>query len=380
MSLTIQIIGVILCFIGSFVTVGILKSIPGFLPDIPNPRSSHTRTMPRSGGIGFILPVFISMFWIAFNQQPATGAALVTLALGSLTFALIGLMDDAFALSAQLRLFLQLVAGIAVCSFGGPDRFNLFGLIEITGKPVLFIQILWLVGCVNFFNFMDGIDGLAGFQAIFVSLLLGFTLSIDSGNLPPQGLLYNPPEMLKGLSLIFFSLSAAMAGFLIWNLPPARIFMGDNGSYFLGFLFGYCGIILPFNQAIRYPTALIINHEYSPVLLTDFSLIFLLLSPFIFDAAITLWLRFREKRNVFQAHRDHLYQLLFRRGWGRGKILLFFQVLNGIVLLYALLRFLSWSEFSTSVLTIVTMLIIVTIFGFYRHRLGDPPELSSGGG
>lgn len=257
------------------------------LLDTPGARSSHHVPTPTSGGIGIVLAVVGALAVIAAGDlTPVRPAAIIACA--GLVMALIGLIDDARGLGAGLRLILQAAAASFVLLLIGHVPAIAFpgaGAIELgwLGAP---LTLIWIVGMTNVFNFMDGIDGLAGSQAVIAGIVLAVA-GASTGD-----------ALLCGAGT---AIAAASAGFLLHNWPPARIFMGDAGSAFLGFLLG----VLPAYASAdpRVPAAAV-----------------LALWPFIFDAAFTLGRRLLRGENVFEAHRSHLYQRLTIAGYTHRQV------------------------------------------------------------
>jgi Fuc2NAc and GlcNAc transferase len=251
--------------------------------DVPNGRSSHSLPTPRGGGVAIVTAFFIAMLGVAFVTRPGT-AVMVALFAGGGAIAGIGFLDDRRTLSASLRLSVHLaVAIVVVVLIGGiPDRSMVHW--GVHGAWIGFpLAVLGLVCATNVFNFMDGIDGLAAGEAVFMSLAgagLTWYASADSA--------------VAGALLC---LAAASFGFLLWNVSPARIFMGDAGSGFLGFIIAVLSLI-----AIR--------RDEMPI-----EVFAILGGIFIADASVTLVRRMLRGDRWLDAHRMHAYQRLARR-WG----------------------------------------------------------------
>ncbi len=261
------------------------------LIDLPNGRSSHTAPTPRGGGLGILIASAIGLLGLAFNGHPGLigDPVFIGVLAGTVIAALAGLADDIRALSYTLKMGAQIVAaGIAVaCGLTfenlyipgiGPVALGWFG-------PVL--TLVWLIGLTNAYNFMDGIDGLAAGTAVIAGVFLTIAAialrAIDE-------------------SVIATTIAAASFGFLLLNLPPARIFMGDVGSQLLGFAFAGLGVLV----ARRDPSGTLIY------------IVPLLLFHFLFDTIFTAIRRWRRGEPVTQAHRTHLYQRLTHSGVGHG--------------------------------------------------------------
>jgi Fuc2NAc and GlcNAc transferase len=213
----------------------------------------------------------------------------------------VGFWDDNAPLKARWRLLAHfLAASIALAALGGMDAISVAGLFTLAGWPVQAFGVLMIVWLLNLYNFMDGIDGIAGIEAVTVSLS-GAVLALVVGY--PEG------------SFICLLLAAANAGFLVWNLPPAKIFMGDAGSGFLGLVFG----VLIVDAA-----------HHSPELLWSW---LILLGAFIVDATVTLLRRLLRGEPVYQAHRTHAYQHAARALGAHGYVTLAFGTINLLWLL-----------------------------------------------
>lgn len=253
------------------------------LLDIPGTRSSHQQPTPRGGGLAIVLALVAGAILLV-GQGRLEPDFLALLGPG-LLLALIGLADDRFHLAFAWRLLGQ-AAVAAACLW------LLEGVPWLT-LPLVDIQVYYLadilmliffVWYLNLYNFMDGINGIASLQAITVCL--GGLLVLLSG-----GMAGEPVTLLVGLML------AACIGFLPWNFPRARIFMGDVGSLFCGY-----ALMLAMLLAGR------LNPELFWALLT-------LTGVFVVDATFTLLRRLCRGEKVWQAHRSHAYQRIARR-WG----------------------------------------------------------------
>jgi glycosyltransferase WbpL len=250
--------------------------------DIPNQRSSHTRPTPRGGGLVIVVGFLVGLIvWVT------SGASLSPRALGWLAGALlvasVSFVDDLRSLPAIPRLLSHLL-GAAVLTVAGVQERELPLLLAL---PLAFVYITALT---NVYNFMDGIDGLASSQAI----VAGIALAIGGAQIK------NPLVEMGGAVL-----AAASAGFLVFNLPPARLFMGDVGSTFLGFSFA--GLSLLGNIGVgggRLPP------EFGVVIL----------APFLFDSLVTLARRIRRGERWYAAHRSHYYQRLVKRGLSHAQV------------------------------------------------------------
>ena len=264
--------------------------------DIPNRRSSHTVAIPRGGGLAIVVAFFIPVIGLtAHGFLPGDlSAALLG---GGLLVAGVGWLDDRRGLPAALRAGAHAIAALwALYWLGGLPSLNL-GITRLSLGSVGFVLgVVGIVWFVNLYNFMDGIDGLAGTEAITVAgtaaLLIG---GIRVGLLPNPGMTGTAPGAAS-IALVSTLLVPASAGFLVWNWPPARIFMGDVGSGFLGFTFGVLAVASE-------------NSGTLPLLVWV-----LLLGVFVVDATATLLRRIWRRERWTEAHRTHAYQLAVQAG------------------------------------------------------------------
>ena len=245
------------------------------LMDIPNERSSHSIPTPRGGGVAIVASFALGVPILARLDLIAAQAWYGLLGAGLLV-AIIGFADDHGHIAAKWRLLGHFIAATwAMFWLNGLGPIQFFGVIFDLGWLGNILAAFYLVWMLNLYNFMDGIDGLASVQAIFVCVAAGL-ISWVTGH-----------ASLIGVPLL---LSAAVAGFLVWNFPPARIFMGDAGSGFLGLVLG----ILTLDA----------GKEASELMWSWL----ILLGVFIVDATITLFRRLTRREKIYQAHRSHAYQ------------------------------------------------------------------------
>ena len=233
--------------------------------DFPNPRSLHDLPTPRVGGLALI-PVALG--WMAARQSLPTLVLVAAASLSAISFA-----DDRRGLSMLLRLGAQIACAAVV-------------LAATPGVPhgwivVLLIATVWMT---NAYNFMDGSDGLAGGMALIGFCSLGLA-ALQAGN--------------DALAAASAALAGAAAGFLLFNFPPARVFLGDAGSIPLGFLSAVIGLRGVVNGS--WPV-------WFPILV---------FSPFLADASLTLMVRISGGEPIWRAHREHVYQRMVAAGLGR---------------------------------------------------------------
>lgn len=284
--ITHLIFALLLAVISGFITWWMLNRVK--IMDVPNERSSHEVPVPRGGGLAIVGTFFLGILAIYFlgDKAPLTDQHYYWGFLGSsILVAGISFYDDISGKSFQVKLATQLIAVFCVMGFGiFIDQLSIppFGWVNL-GWVGLLITIIWIVGLTNAYNFMDGIDGLAAGTAVVASAFFAY-ITFNEGSL--------------FIYIASYTVLAGSLGFLVFNRPPARIFMGDVGSAFLGFVFAVMAII-----AARY------DHSH-----TSFLVMPLLLFHFIYDTAFTFSRRALAGERVTEAHRTHLYQLLVQMG------------------------------------------------------------------
>jgi UDP-N-acetylmuramyl pentapeptide phosphotransferase/UDP-N-acetylglucosamine-1-phosphate transferase len=244
--------------------------------DIPNERSSHSRPVPRGGGVAIVLGFgFGLLAWLA-QGNTLSPRALGWLS-GALLVAIVSFVDDLRSLPAAPRLAVHALGALLLTLVGVQQR-------ELPVLLALPLAFVWIALVTNIYNFMDGIDGLAASQAV----IAGAALAI-------AGTVVGNPLVSIGGGLI----AAASAGFLTQNLPPARLFMGDVGSTFLGF--NFAGLSLLANLGV--------GGGRLPI---EFGIV--VLAPFLFDSVVTLARRIARGERWYAAHRSHFYQRLVSHG------------------------------------------------------------------
>ena len=265
------------------------------LIDVPNQRSSHLVPKARGGGVAIALTFLVALLFLVNNT--AVDNYLIFAAVGAGTVvAALGLIDDFTDLSIRWRLLGHFASAIwALYWLGGLPPLSVFGYafdLGLIGNVLAAVYIVWLL---NLYNFMDGIDGIASVEAVCVCLG-GALLYVLLG--------------ATNLALVPVLLAASVAGFLCWNFPPARIFMGDAGSGFLGLILAVLSL-----QAAWFTAELL----WSWVIL---------LGVFVVDATFTLLRRLLRGDKVYEAHRSHAYQYASRQFAGHRPVTLSVLLIN----------------------------------------------------
>lgn len=307
----------ILLFLLSFCLTYFIKNyaIKKSLVATVNERSSHTVPTPHGGGIAIALTWFIGLTYLFLIQS--LDIHLYYALMVGIIIAVVSYFDDLFELSPKLRLLTHgLVALLALYFLGGFEQLNLFFFTiknQLFTNVFAFFMIIWFI---NLYNFLDGIDGYAGSESLFLAVA-GYLFFCDAH---------------------FLVLFVAVAGFLVWNWHKAKIFMGDAGSTLLGF-----------NVAVF--TIYYTNEEasYFWIWITLFGL-------FLFDATLTLFRRYRNKERLSQAHKKHVYQRLHQSGISHDRVVIAGMIVNFI--LFVILYFLGASAISFGISVIILYLSV----------------------
>jgi Fuc2NAc and GlcNAc transferase len=257
----------------------LIAGIPfrGHLLDHPGDRSSHGTPTPRGGGVGIL---------IAFTVAAMTLRVPTTLLFAAVLVSVVSFYGDFIRISVRFRLVVQFFAA-AMCLMPLLPRLSdyynvsVFAPVPILFPVILLLVLLFVIGTANFYNFMDGINGMAGLGGFIGFGLLGlYTMNRPSGS-----------ELELSLSLLSLCVALACLGYLPYNIPRARVFMGDVGSVLLGFVFAALAIMLARN-------------------FLDMLCFLALLFPFYADELTTMYVRLRARESLLHPHRRHLYQLL----------------------------------------------------------------------
>lgn len=296
--LTLGVAGLVTCL--TTLAASRLAMYAKFLPDRPNHRSSHDRVISRGGGIAIFAGWFAGVFIVAVfaDIMPSPFVSVFFAGLAALVFC-VGLADDRWSMTPLFKFSGQLAAAGLFCWLLGP---LLFAPIPFLGEVSLgawgvILTLLWIVGFMNAFNFMDGVNGIAGGSAL-AGLIAFSVIAIFAG--------------APGAAILSILLALACFGFLPSNLGKGRLFMGDSGSLMIAFLIAGLGIY----------AANVTNGRASVMIMP---VIFL---PFLFDVAWTLTHRIIRKQNILAGHREHLYQLLLRQGLSHAKVASLYMALT----------------------------------------------------
>jgi len=312
----------LLLLILSFTLTYFIKNyaIKKSLVDIPNDRSSHSVPIPHGGGVAISISWFIGLNYLYFMGD--IPSALYMALMVGIVIAIVSYIDDLVELSPKLRLLTQsFVAFMGLYFLDGFNELDIFFFTvhnQVFTNIFAFFMIIWFI---NLYNFLDGIDGYAGSEALFLALA-AFLLFGDN---------------------IFLVLGVSVLGFLLWNWHKAKIFMGDVGSTLLGY-----------NIAIF--TIYYSNQESS-----NFWIWIILFGIFWFDATLTLFRRYKNAEKLSQAHKKHAYQRLHQSGWSHSDVVIASIKLN--ILLFLIVYF-----FSSILIAFLTSLIVLYVSIIYIDK------------
>ena len=337
LTLTVWLLSAAAALISALLIAGLTRryALAHALIDSPNERSSHTTDTPRGGGVGIVVSILLATAALGIAGI-IDGRLALALGVGGGAVAAIGWLDDHRHVGAGWRAMVHfLAAGWALFQLGGIPSLSIGPWtldVGLFGVPLALLTIVWLT---NLYNFMDGIDGIATTQAIFVGSAAALLLALHGA---------------PGNALLCLLMAMACGGFLYWNWPPARLFMGDVGSGFLG----YCFAVLA------------IAGENSGQL--PLSIWLILLALFITDASYTLLARLLRGERVYEAHREHAYQHLVRRDHSHRQVTTGWSLINLLIILPLALL----ASCLPNVAPLLLMLLYVALWAAWRWARKTP--------
>jgi len=280
------------------VDVMIILSTRFRLVDLPNKRSSHALPTARGAGVAFVFTTFLASCGAAYRWPDLAFRIIVGVMAPSLVIAVVGFIDDLRPLRAVLRLLIQIGVAVFMTAVLGPlPGVALPGLPAIElGTLAWPLTVVWIVGLINALNFMDGADGMAGLGAVIVGLSMA-AIACRIGSLGPM--------LLAGFT------AAAAGGFLVFNWQPARVFMGDVGSGFLGAVFAAIPILVRDE---------LIMQAFVPMSMA--------LWPYVYDPFVGVLRRLWNGKNPLVAHREFFFHRLVRSGVSHGWVALLYGALS----------------------------------------------------
>lgn len=339
-----NIIGTIIAFISGLFLVPLIISFSekqGLL-DKPNERKIHSHPVPRLGGVSIWFCTVVSFLVLILLSYYPHRSLVSGLLLGSSLMFLLGLIDDIYNLSAKFKFVIQIsiativfLLGVKITSLFIP----IIGLITIPKFLSYFITIGWIVGISNAVNFIDGVDGLAGSVITISSVTLGL-ISIAASDVVT--------------ALVAFILAGSMLGFLTYNFHPAKIFMGDSGALFAGFLLATLSVMFSMKN--------VDCKMYVPLLI---------LAVPILDITFSSLRRILKGKSPFVADAEHIHHKLLNLGLSQNKAVLLLVVFS--ILMGALATYIAASDTTKYFLYAVIMSIVMIILN--RHaKSGEGKE------
>lgn len=329
------IIGSALVFVSWLLTGQIRKyAIREQILDIPNARSSHVNVTPRGGGLGFVMVFLLGLVGLLCSGL-IEFKLFVMLMGGGVLIAAVGWQDDKHELGYGVKMVFHFLAAVWAVGWAGGYSIMNIGFMQLDlsliGSIVAIFGTVWMI---NLYNFMDGVDGIAATEAVSVALIIGCLLFLQGD---------------FSIAAVCFLLAAAVAGFLFWNWPPARIFMGDTGSGFLGFIFVALAMYAEMSRSV-------------PLIIW-----IMLLGVFVVDATVTLQIRRSRGKKIYEPHRTHVYQLAVQAGYSHKQVtlsVLFINILLGVLAAVALLypKYLLLIGIGAAVLLIVLYICLARRF------------------
>lgn len=326
-----HIIGTIIAYIFGVFLVPLVISFSKKegLVDVPNERKIHTTPISRIGGVAIWTSTMLTFLCLVFLSYYPYGSLLSGILLGSSLMFMLGLIDDVYNLDAKFKLFIQISIATLVFLLGVRiDSIPFIGDLGVFSYP---ITILWIVGISNALNFIDGVDGLAG----SVTTVNAITLAIIA-------VAMTPPNPI--IALVGFILAGSMLAFLTYNFNPAKIFMGDSGALFSGFLLAtisITGIMKAATFAILLP--------------------FVVLAVPIMDITYSSLRRISKGKSPFVADAEHIHHKLLHAGFSQKKTVV---ILTSVAIIAGALAALLMGEntikhyFSFILVTVVVMLLL----------------------
>lgn len=339
--ITISVVSV-LALIGSYLLTGLLRkyAVKNNLLDIPNKRSSHIMATPRGGGAAIVISFMVGLV-VLFGVGQLSLQVFAALLGAGVFVALVGFIDDHRHIPPQWRILVHSGAAVWVLLWlDSLPQITVFDNIIVPVFLIYLVAALVLVWLLNLYNFMDGIDGIAASEAIFVAFS-GFIFAFISEH--------------TGMKLVSLLLIGSTLGFLIWNWPPAKIFMGDVGSGFLGITLGIYAYWAVSEDVVSIWTWLIV------------------FGVFLVDATFTLLRRFLQGLPWYKAHRSHAYQHAARR-WGHLRVTVSVNLINILWLLpiaYFSNTYPQWGPYLV-LLALSPPLVLVFLLGAGREEKESP--------
>jgi len=304
------------------------------LIDVPNERKIHHGQISRLGGVAVWVSVMLTFLFLVLLSYYPKGQGLSAIIVGGSLMFLMGLIDDVFTLNAKFKLFIQIAIATIVMLLGVriETLFNPFGANIELGFFSYPLTLLWIVGITNAINFIDGIDGLAGSVVSISSLAIGIISLVLAPACPIN-------------ALIAFILMGAMCSFLTFNYNPAKIFMGDSGALYAGFMLATLSItgIVKASSGIS---------MYLPILI---------LAVPVMDVAYSSIRRIMKGSSPFVADSEHIHHKLLHAGYSQDKLVLILAGFSMVCALLSIIVVSLKSKFIIIALSLIGVLLFLNV-------------------
>ena len=331
-----HILGIIIAYLlGIFIVPAVIYiSKKKHLIDVPNERKIHHGAISRLGGTAIWLSVMLTFLFLVLLSYYPKGQGLSAIIVGGSLMFLMGLIDDIYGLSAKFKLFIQIAIATIVMLLGVRIEvlYNPFGTSFDLGIFSYIVTMLWIVGITNAINFIDGVDGLAGSIVSISAMTVGIISLVLAPSVPIT-------------PLIAFILTGAMCAFLTFNYNPAKIFMGDSGALFAGFMLAtlsITGIVKPSTD----------GSEYLPILIFIVPLM---------DIAYSSLRRIIKGSSPLVADSEHIHHKLLHAGYSQDKLVLLLAGFSMVCALLSICAVTSKSKFIITALSLIGVLLVLNI-------------------
>ncbi len=321
-SATAFIISSILCF-------SIIKYNKNFITKSNNQKRLNTLNIVPLGGVAMAISFFISVRLLG-----EADSNIVSISVFALAISILGVVDDFLNLNWKLKIIFQfLFVGLPIYLLNQTINFEIFLGVDFSGRLNLIFTILWIIILMNSLNFIDNMDGFAALNSSFICLALTVLSFVYNQNY---------------LADISFILLFTILAFTIFNFPPAKIYMGDSGSLFIGFIFGFISILFDWN-----PTGE--SYLYSSI-----APVFLFFTIPLLDFSTVFVYRIKNKISPATGGTDHISHRLLNQGYSVKSILLMFSVLN--IFIFVLIALTILFEFLSVIIFVIYLVLIVILF------------------
>lgn len=314
------------------------------LYDEVDPRKIHTGNIPRLGGIAVFASLLIVWFFVRFVFKIVVLSSYWSLFIGFAIILIFGILDDIFNMRAKLKFLMQILAALIVSV--SPYHFTTFLYWKFPPFVGEILTFFWIISIVNAYNLIDGMDCVCSGISFFACFSIGFMLF----------------KAHNGMSLIYFMLCASLLGFMYWNKPNAKIFLGDGGSQTLGYLIAVSPFFFFDNPRFNF---------------REIPMMVLMCSIPLTDVIAAVWRRLREHRKIFSPDRAHIHHKLLNIGFSKNAAILFLLLIQAIVTLAIIISY--FMKDLAAICLMAFCLIFVWVIFIIFHYLNRAVNLSHKG-